>query len=100
MTTETAAPDRSDLPETQTLMAAVIRLMAKCSDNPSVPRMRTLLSLLGELRGHPGLSRQPAVLAGLAEAHALMVERLSQVAMAEACVGNAGATDEGDCTVH
>lgn len=92
--------DTAFLPETQTLMAAVIRLLAKCTGSPSVPRLRTLLALLGELRGHPDLSRQPAVLAGLAEAHALMVERLSQVAIAESCQGAAESQGVDGCKLH
>jgi len=87
-------------PDAQTLMAAVIRLMAKCAETPAVAPVRTLLVLLGQLRGHPGLSRQPAVLAGLAEAHALWVGRLGQIASAESCQADSDCADSGIGTVH
>ncbi len=95
-----AVSEAANLPETQTLMAAVIRLLAKTAERPNVPQLRTLLALLGELRGHPGLLRQPAVLAGLAEAHALMVERLSQVALAEACPAEISSPDGDERQLH
>jgi len=93
-------PDVADAPEPQALMAAVIRLTAKCACRPDVMGIRTLLALLAQLRGHPGLSRQPAVLAGLAEAHALWVERLGEVSLAENCLALAGARGEDGCQRH
>lgn len=78
----------NDRPETQTLMAAVIRLMAQCAASCDETRIRTLLKLLRELRDHPELPRQPAVLASLATAHAIWVERLSQTCEAAALTGS------------
>jgi len=77
----------NDRPETQTLMAAVIRLMAQCAANCEEAHIRTLLTLLRELRDHPDLPRQPAVLASLATAHAIWVERLASVCEAAALDG-------------
>ena len=78
----------NDGPETQTLMAAVIRLMAQCAASCDEAHIRTLLTLLRELRAHPALPRQPAVLASLATAHAIWVERLSALAQATALAGS------------
>lgn len=82
-----------DLPEIQVLMAAVIRLMAKCADEYDVAPARTLLRLIKELRAHPDLSRRPAVLAGLAEAHAVWLERMNKIADMQ---GNCAASDIAD----
>lgn len=92
--------DNAELPDAQTLMAAIIRLMAKCVSAPDVARIRTLLALLAQMRGHPQLSREPAVLAGLAEAHATWVDRLGQVAIAGACQGPAGDRGRDGGKVH
>ncbi|MCC6707256.1 MAG: hypothetical protein IT492_06815 [Gammaproteobacteria bacterium] len=78
----------NDGPETATLMAAVIRLMAQCANSSEEAHIRTLLSLLRQLRDHPDLPRQPAVLASLATAHAIWVERLSALSEAAALAGS------------
>jgi len=88
----------NDGPETQTLMAAVIRLMAQCAANCDEALIRTLLKLLRELRDHPQLPRQPAVLASLATAHAIWVERLSQVS--EAAAQKGGRCGESSPSLH
>ena len=85
---QSESPGNNDRPETQTLMAAVIRLMAQCASSCDESRIRTLLKLLRELRNHPDLPRQPAVLASLATAHAIWVERLSQVCEVAALTGS------------
>lgn len=78
----------NDGPETATLMAAVIRLMSQCAASSEEAHIRTLLTLLGQLREQPHLPRQPAVLASLAAAHAIWVERLATVCEAAALAGN------------
>lgn len=78
----------NDRPETTTLMAAVIRLMAQCAASCDEAHIRTLLTLLRQLRDHPDLPRQPAVLASLATAHAIWVDRLSSVCEATALNGS------------
>lgn len=78
----------NDRPETHTLMAAVIRLMAQCAASSDEAPIRTLLTLLRQLRDHPDLPRQPAVLAGLATAHAIWVDRLSMVRETAALKGS------------
>lgn len=82
MPSETAG--NNDRPETQILMAAIIRLMAQCAASCDEAQIRTLLTLLRELRGHPDLPRQPAVLASLASAHAIWVDRLASIGEAAA----------------
>ena len=72
----------NDRPATHTLMAAVIRLMAQCAGSGDEAPIRTLLTLLRQLRDHPDLPRQPAVLGSLATAHAIWVDRLSTVCAA------------------
>jgi len=67
----------ADLPDVETLSSAVIRLMARCAEGRNVGDIRTLVALLRELRAHPDLPHQPAVLASLAEAHAIWVRLLS-----------------------
>lgn len=69
--------ENNDRPEPVTLMAAVIRLMAQCASCSDEAPIRTLLILPRQLRDHPELPRQPAVLASLATAHAIWVERLA-----------------------
>jgi len=82
-----------DLPEVQVLMAAVIRLMAKCALEEDAAPMGVLLKLINELRMHPDLLRRPAVLAGLAEAHSVWLHRVNTAAD----VQDASVTvDEGD----
>ena len=78
------AAGNNDRPETQILMAAIIRLMAQCAASCDEAQIRTLLTLLRELRCHPDLPRQPAVLASLATAHAIWVERLASICEAAA----------------
>ena len=78
----------NDRPATATLMAAVIRLMAQCAASSEEAHIRTLLTLLRQLRDHPDLPREPAVLASLAAAHAIWVERLSSVCEAAAVGGH------------
>ena len=82
------AAENNDRPETATLMAAVIRLMAQCASCSDEAPIRTLLTLLRQLRDHPDLPRQPAVLASLATAHAIWVDRLSSVCEAAALRGS------------
>ena len=65
--------DARDMPEA----AALIRLMAQCSAGCDLVKIRTLLRLLRALRDHPDLPRQSAVLASLAEAHAIWVQKLA-----------------------
>lgn len=77
------AARRDALPELQDLNAAVIRLVAKCADGGRPSELRALLVLLGALRAHPDLPRAPAVRAGLAEAHAIWVRRLGEIARDE-----------------
>ena len=79
-----AAAGNNDRPETQILMAAVIRRMAQCAASCDEAQIRTLLSFLRELRGHPDLPRQPVVLASLASAHAIWVDRLASIGEAAA----------------
>jgi len=66
-----------ELPELQVLMAAVIRLMAKCIESDQTAPAGALLKLIKELRSHPDLSRRPAILAGLAEAHSIWLQRVT-----------------------
>jgi hypothetical protein len=73
-----------DLPDVQVLNAAVIRLMSNCAQRGETDQIRTLVALLRELRDHPDLSRQPAVLASLAEAHWLWVECLARCEQTQA----------------
>lgn len=82
--------DDKDMPEAAALMAAVIRLMAQCSAGGDLTKIRTLLRLLRTLRDHPDLPRQSAVLASLAEAHAIWVQKL-------AYLSEASATAAADC---
>lgn len=89
------AAENSRGPETQTLMAAVIRLMAQCAASCDEAPIRTLLILLRELRDHPDLPRQPAVLASLATAHAIWVARLAAVCESAALAGAARDGDDG-----
>ncbi len=84
----------NDRPDTPVLMAAVIRLMAQCAASCDEAHIRTLLTLLRELRDHPGLPRQPAVLASLATAHAMWVDQLSSVC--EAAARKAGRREGGN----
>ena len=65
------AAGNNDRPATQILMAAVIGLMAQCAASCDEAHIRTLLTRLRELRDHPDLPRQPAVLASLATTHAI-----------------------------
>lgn len=88
-----------DGPEVATLMAAVVRLMAQCSACCEPVKIRTLLRLLAELRAHPALPRQSAVLAGLAEAHAIWVDRLGQLSAAQAMAA-AVDDDESPSRLH
>lgn len=78
----------NDRPATATLMAAVIRLMAQCAASSEEAHIRTLLTLLRQLRDHPDLPREPAVLASLAAAHAIWVNRLSSLCEAAAADGH------------
>ena len=87
-------------PPPQTLMAAVIRLMAVCSNSHDSMQIRTLLSLLRELRAHPDLLRQPAVLAGLATANAIWVERLTHLGEATAVAAAADSADHSHHQIH
>ena len=73
-----------DVPEVPELMAAVIRLMAKCAHEYDAARASTLLKLINELRAHPDLPRRPAVLAGLAEAHSIWLQRVNHIAELQA----------------
>jgi hypothetical protein len=57
------------------------------------------LRLLAELRAHPALPRQSAVLAGLAEAHAIWVDRLGQLSAAQAMAA-AVDDDESPSRLH
>ena len=98
MAADTLGPH--ERPSPQTLMAAVIRLMAVCVDSNEVNQMRTLLTLLRELRAHPDLLRQPAVLASLATANAIWVGRLSQLFEAEARPSTAEHDEEYGRRVH
>ena len=76
------ATGNNDRPDTPVLMAAVIRLMAQCAASCDEAHIRTLLTLLRELRDHPDLRRRPAVLARLATAHVIWIDRLSSVCVA------------------
>ncbi len=77
--------EEAGLPAIQDLNSAVIRLMAKCARGASADEVRTLVGLLRELRAHPDLSRDPAVLAGLAEAHAIWVRLLATIVESGGC---------------
>ncbi len=89
----------NDRPETQTLMAAVIRLMAQCASSSDEAQIRVLLSLLQDLRDHPELPRQPVVLASLVTAHAIWVEQLALAGEAAARRVNRRA-GEGSPSLH
>lgn len=80
------------LPDVETLSSAVIRLMARCAEGRNLAEIRTLVALLRELRAHPHLPHEPAVLASLAEAHAIWVRVLSATSEDAALAEGAAST--------